>query len=92
MKKLFIILSFALILSGCKDDGVPVKIKFPEAIKELMEACPDLTTMDEKSDKLSDLLYAVTDNYGTYYECKVKVDAWINWYNSQKENYDQIWK
>jgi len=29
-------------------------------------------------------------NYGTYYECAVKTDAWIEWYQKQKIIFENI--
>jgi hypothetical protein len=92
MKNFCILLFACLLLAGCKDDAVPVKMKFPEAVQDLMAACPDLKKVDESTDKLSVILYAVSDNYATYYECKAKVDAWIEWYKNQKDAFDQTWK
>ena len=73
------------MLAGCViDTPTNVSMKFPEVPQDLMEACPDLKTVDPTTDKLSEVLPVVVDNYGTYYECKVKVDVWIEWYNTQK--------
>jgi hypothetical protein len=84
MKKI-LILFFVLILSGCVTTQTNVQMTFPEVPDDLMKACPDLKTVDTSTDKLSDILPVIVDNYGTYYECKVKVDTWIEWYNKQKE-------
>jgi hypothetical protein len=84
MKKI-LILFFVLILSGCVTTQTNVQMTFPEVPDDLMKACPDLKTVDTSTDKLSDVLPVIVDNYGTYYECKVKVDTWIEWYNKQKE-------
>jgi hypothetical protein len=32
----------------------------------------------------------VSSNYSSYYECAVKIDAWIEWYNVQKTIYEGI--
>jgi len=74
VKRLLLVLPIFL-LSGCLLT-TPVKRNFPEVPKELMEACPDLKTTDP-TDKLSDVLKVVVDNYGQYHECKIKVDTWI---------------
>jgi len=84
MKKI-LILFFVLILSGCVTTQTNVQMTFPEVPDDLMKACPDLKTVDTSTDKLSDVLPVIVNNYGTYYECKVKVDTWIEWYNKQKE-------
>ena len=78
----YIILMLPLLLIGCK--SVPVKMSFPEAPAEIMTACPGLKELKENA-QMSDVLEVVTANYSTYYECKVKVDAWIEWYKQQKQ-------
>jgi len=86
--KLWILLA-PLLLSGCLfKQPVPIKQAWPDIPKELLEACPDLKLVDPKSDKLSDIIGIVSDNYSTYYECKAKVDDWIVWYNGQKKIYE----
>jgi hypothetical protein len=87
MKKLILIP--LLLLLGCST-VVPVTVKFPDAPKDLIAPCQDLKTLDAKTEKLSDVLEVVTDNYSLYYECKTKNDDWIEWYNSQKKIFDNI--
>ena len=87
MKKLLIL--SLLLLSACSTP-VPVTMKFPEVPKELMEECPDLGKVTPGDKKTSDLLDVVTDNYLLYYDCKLKVDVWIEWYNNQKKIYDKV--
>jgi len=77
-----------IVLSGCSTT-VPVTVKFPEAPKELMSTCPDLK-QTETTTKLSDVLQVVTDNYSQYYECRVKLDSWIEWYKTQKQLFEEI--
>jgi hypothetical protein len=86
MKPLLIII-VAAFLTGCTT--VPVKRSFPEVPNEIMQACPDLKKV-EHTEKLSDVLRVVTDNYGQYHECRAKIDSWIEWYNSQKYNFDSV--
>jgi hypothetical protein len=57
-----------------------------------MIACPDLGQLDPSSEKISELLIVVTKNYGEYYDCKVKVDNWIEWYTTQKKIFDKVGK
>ncbi len=76
-----------LFLTGCLT--TPVKRNFPEVPQELMQACPDLKLVDQ-TDKLSDVLKVVTDNYGQYHECRIKVDTWIEWYKTQKQIFDSV--
>ena len=84
MKKIIPLL-IVLALAGCAT-GVKtnVSMPFPNAPQDLTTTCPDLATVDPNTEKLSDVLTVVTANYSQYYECKVKVDAWIEWYNTQK--------
>jgi hypothetical protein len=77
-----------IVLSGCSTT-VPVTVKFPEAPKELMSTCPDLK-QTEPTSKLSDVLQVVTDNYSQYYECRVKLDSWIEWYKTQRTLFEEI--
>jgi len=87
MKSLIILVS-AFLLTGCLGTA-PVKRNFPEVPQELMSVCPDLKTV-EGTDKLSKVIETVTDNYAQYHECRVKVDAWIDWYKTQKRIFDEV--
>lgn len=82
MKKLAIILPMFL-LTGCLVTA-PVKQKFPEVPPELLKSCPDLKLV-EPTEKLSEVLKVVTTNYSQYQECQISVDTWIEWYNVQKD-------
>jgi len=84
--KYLTLLSAVLILTGCT--AVPVKPKFPEVPAELLEACPSLNEVSETT-KLSDVLTVVVDNYALYHECKIKNDAWANWYKTQQSIYEK---
>lgn len=86
MKLLFLV-PFLFVLSGCLT--TPVKRTFPEVPQELVQACPDLKLV-EPTEKLSDVLKVVTDNYSQYHECKIKVDTWIEWYKSQKQIFESV--
>lgn len=87
MRALFLI-PFVIMLSGCLT-STPVKRNFPEVPKELMEACPDLKLV-EPTEKLSDVLKVVTENYSQYHECRIKVDTWVEWYKTQKQIFDSV--
>ena len=79
---------FLLILvTGCS--SVPVAPKFPEVPERILKTCPQLEKMSEDS-KLSDIAKTVTNNYTTYYECAVKHDAFIEWYQVQKKIYESV--
>lgn len=86
MKRLLLLIPIVM-LAGCL--VTPVKRNFPEVPKELMEACPDLKTV-EQTEKLSEVLKVVVDNYGQYHECKIKVDTWMEWYKTQKQIFDSV--
>jgi hypothetical protein len=86
VKKLLLLIPIVL-LTGCLT--TPVKRNFPEVPQELMEACPDLKTVQE-TDKLSEVLKVVTSNYGQYHECRIKVDTWVEWYKTQKQIFDSV--
>ena len=88
MKKYIILLS-VLLLSACSTT-TPVARKFPEHPGKIsMENCPKLQKLEEDA-KLSDVAKIVASNYGTYYECSVKVDSWIEWYNIQKNIFESV--
>ena len=79
----YTVLLIAVLLTGCST-VVPVVAKFPDAPGRLAtERCPNLQKLKDDA-RLSDVARTVTVNYGTYYECAVKVDAWQEWYNIQK--------
>ena len=89
MKRL-IPLFFILMLAGCNDTPTNVRMAFPKVPEDLMVVCPDLKTVDPNTEKLSEVLSIVVDNYSSYYECKVKIDHWIEWYNTQKSISDSV--
>jgi hypothetical protein len=65
-------------------------MKFPESPGIVaMTTCPQLQKIEEDA-KLSDITKTVTLNYGTYYECAVKNDAWIEWYQKQKQIFESV--
>ncbi len=83
------LLLLSFILAGCTT-VVPVKSKFPEPPGKMsLEKCPNLQKLQEDA-KLSDVARTVTLNYTTYYECAIKSDAGIEWYNVQKHIYENI--
>ena len=88
MKLLSILLLTTLV--GCST-VVPVTAKFPEVPERLMKKCPQLEKLGNES-KLSDVSKTITINYTTYYECAVKNDGWIEWYNIQKNIFDKAGK
>jgi hypothetical protein len=87
MKKILLSL-IILMLFGCST-VVPVKSKFPQVPNNILEKCPNLQKLNDES-KLSDIAKTVTISYSTYYECAVKNDAWIEWYQIQKRIYEEV--
>jgi|APCry1669190119_1035276.scaffolds.fasta_scaffold00397_3 hypothetical protein len=90
--RLISVLLVSLILTACATNNskVLVQMKFPDVPPELLIECPDLAQVDTSTSKLSDVLETVTDNYSDYYECKDKVDTWVDWYTKQKQIFDNI--
>jgi len=49
-----------------------------------------LKQTDENEKRLSKVIEVVAENYTQYHECKLKVDAWVEWYKQQKQISDSI--
>ena len=78
-----LVLMVVIALSGCAT-VVPVTARFPASPGETyQQACPDLQKLKDQP-QLSDVSRTININYSTYYECAVKLDAWIQWYSAQK--------
>jgi hypothetical protein len=86
--KLLALIPVALLLSGC----LTTAPKFPDVPQELQVPCPELNEVAKGTTELSKVLDTVVVNYGTYYECRVKVEAWNEWYKQQKKIYDNAVK
>ena len=84
----FFIVVLVFLLAGCSTT-VPVKAKFPEVPDRLLVSCPQLEKVPE-APKLSEVAKTVTNNYTTYYECAVKHDAFVEWYQIQKHIYESV--
>ena len=86
-----VVLALALLLSACST-LVPVSMTFPEAPgRQAQVACHNLQKLKDDA-KLSDVSKTVTINYSTYYECAVKTDAWIEWYQIQRIIFEGVGK
>mgnify|MGYP007046843895 CR=1 FL=1 len=84
-----VVLAISLALTACST-LVPVSMTFPEAPgKQAQVACPNLQKLKDNA-LLSDVSRTITINYSTYYECAVKTDAWIEWYQSQKKIFESV--
>ena len=83
----YTLLLTAVLLTGCST-VVPVTAKFPDPPgKNAQERCPQLQKLKDDP-ALSDVARTVTINYGTYYECAVRADAWQEWYEIQKRIFE----
>jgi len=86
---LAIVLMLVLAITGCST-VVPVAAKFPQAPGQLVsEPCPNLKKLNDNA-ALSDIARSVTENYTLYYECAVKLDAWIEWHSKQKILFESV--
>jgi hypothetical protein len=83
-----LLIPFAILLSGC----LATAPRFPEAPPELTSKCPELNEVAPGTKEFSKVLDVVVVNYSTYYECRVKVEAWQEWHKSQKEIYNNAVK
>jgi len=82
-----ILISFLfLFLVGC---AVPVQRTFPTAPEAIKVSCPDLQLI-QPTTKLSEVVTVVTNNYSQYQECQLKMDAWIEWYDKQKDIFNSV--
>ncbi len=84
----YLLLLPTVLLAGC----LTTTPKFPDIPPELQKACPELQEATKDTKELSKLLDVVVVNYQTYYECRVKVDAWLQWHKDQKEIFDKAVK
>lgn len=85
---LLILIILAFLATGCSTT-VPVTAKFPEIPDRLLQKCPQLEKLENEA-KLSDITKTITNNYTSYYECAVKDDAWIEWYQIQKKIFEEL--
>jgi len=84
----YLVCFFLILMTGCST-VVPVKSKFSDVPERLMVKCPQLEKVSE-TPTLSDVAKTITNNYTTYYECAVKHDAFIEWYNIQKNIFESV--
>jgi len=95
ISSLIIIAIMAMVVlamcSGCST-VVPVTAKFPGPPGQTyQQACPDLQKLKDQP-QLSDISTTININYSTYYECAVKLDAWIRWYTEQQTIFESAGK
>jgi hypothetical protein len=84
----YTLLLLPLLLTGCFK-SIPVKMSFPDTPTEMKTPCQELRQVKENAE-ISDVLEVVASNYGTYHECKNKVDAWVEWHKQQKQISDSV--
>ena len=90
-KSVVVSLAVLVALAGCSTT-VPVTARFPEPPGlNALERCPNLEKLKD-APVLSDVARTITINYGTYYECAVKADAWQQWYQIQKRIFEGVVK
>ena len=82
------IIALTFLLTACV--SVPVERKFPSTPIEMQQSCTELQTINTQTTKLSEVVETVVTNYGQYKECQVKVDSWIEWYNTQKKIFESV--
>jgi hypothetical protein len=85
--KTLILCCVTTLLLGCSTT-VPVTANFPDAPAS-MGKCANLAQLNTDA-KLSDVALTVSTNYSIYYECSVKNDAWIEWYQKQKSIFESV--
>ena len=86
------LLPMAVVLLQACSTAVPLAAKFPEHPGNIStKSCPPLQKLSNDA-KLSEVAETVTVNYTTYYECAVKLDAWIDWYQTQKNIFEKVTK
>ena len=83
-----LLIASVLLLSGCV--ATPIKHALPEAPEKLTKLCPKLKELPPGEERLTEFLKIVTQNYTTYYECEVKHDGLVEWYQIQKKIHDDV--
>jgi len=84
----YIVLALAIFITGCST--APVVMKFPEVPQALMEKCEDLEKVAPGTKQLSTTTEVVIRNYSKYHQCRIKVEEWQEWYNSNKKIYENV--
>jgi hypothetical protein len=84
-----IFISTVVLMTGCSTT-VPVTVKFPSVPDILLEKCPQLKTIDDEKVSIIDYAKTVTINYTIYYDCAVRNENWIEWYQTQKIIFEKV--
>ena len=86
MKKFLALITVFLV--GCA--GTNVARHFPEVPSDLQKPCLELELVSTTTNKLSDVIGVVTDNYAEYHLCRIRVDAWIEWHKTQRTIFEEV--
>jgi hypothetical protein len=84
----YLILVSLIFLVGCQ---TTVEREFPSIPPSLSFPCEDLDLISEDTDKMSEMLVVITNNYNSYHRCQAKVDAWLMWHKEQKEIFESVY-
>jgi hypothetical protein len=84
----YILTLLVALLAGCST-VTPVKITFPSIPNELNVECPSLKKIPDES-KLSDIAKTITENYTLYKTCATNNNGLIEWYNKQKDIFNEV--
>jgi hypothetical protein len=87
--KLLAIAVLVMFLSGCVTT-IPVSRNFPDIPPSLSTGCENLELVPDQTNKLSEVLVVITNNYSKYHECQIKVETWQQWYRAQKEIFNSV--
>ena len=87
MKAALIIL--LLLLAACSTP-VPVQRHFPQAPAELLQPAPALKPLPANTTELSVLIDNANENYSTYRVLREHYEAWQQWYQEQRANFDSV--
>ena len=84
MKYLFLIA--VIFLSGCNTAPKQTVPTIPDVPYQLLSHCPKLTTVANNETNIVNFSKIVLENYTKYHDCSNKIDLWIEWYHTQKNN------
>ena len=84
----YLLLTSLLILVGCQTVPVPQQTWPAPPTETSMETCQELKKL-ESPVTLSSLSKIIAENYTQYHLCSSKAVSWQEWYNLQKQVYEQ---
>ena len=84
---LIAIFSGIIFVFGCASK-VPVYPEFPKVPEEFLET-PKCLTEAKESDRMSDLLNTVVENYSICNNNYDRLILWQTWYKKQQENFNK---